>query len=325
MTKSVLVVVTFLSTLFAINTRDIVVSYSVASRWLGNADQRLPNIRIISEECRAPFIRRFIALQDLTKPTMLIFGDSQSFNKGVPAKSTWPARFNELADLRLNIVNLAVVDGRPPDTRFIAAQLSGKADLAVVNLNQAHFNGLESRKIPPLTEAPFEFVRCIVSMRRFLVTTELPLPDAKPVRERYRKATLAKDRYEMRLDSGVLRSTVEAVALKADRTIVYITPNNIDVFGDYGYDVQRFKDDSAQMLETCAETVATCFDLSSRMSKANFYDIVHLNTAGNDNLAKLLLKEATRADTPLDERHFTSTHRNSTQYQLQSLPRRGLH
>jgi hypothetical protein len=93
-------------------------SYAVAHNWLDNEEHRLPNIRLIDDACQGAFIRKFIALQDWSRPTMLVLGDSQPFNDRAPLETTW--HFALAKDFGLHPVSMAVIDGRPEDSAYIA-------------------------------------------------------------------------------------------------------------------------------------------------------------------------------------------------------------
>jgi hypothetical protein len=99
-------------------------SYAVAHNWLDNEEHRLPNIRLIDDACQGAFIRKFIALQDWSRPTMLVLGDSQPFNDRAPLETTW--HFALAKDFGLHPVSMAVIDGRPEDSAYIAGPLLGR-------------------------------------------------------------------------------------------------------------------------------------------------------------------------------------------------------
>ncbi|MDM9619066.1 hypothetical protein [Rhizobium sp. S96] len=280
----------FVLTLIVLNASLYAGAYSAFDNWLGNRDHRLPNVRLLSEQCRAPAVRRFISMQDWSLPSMIVLGDSQPFNSGFPLESTWPFLINQKAGMGLRVVNLAVIDGRPEDTAFIARQLpAGSARLAFVNLNQSHFVGDHLRYVSPIEPAPLEFEKCAFEMRRLLLAEKLPLPDTVRGRETFRKTKLSPDRYRIDINRDTITTMISAVAEASAVTTAFVTPNNVDAFDLYGYDVDRFQEKSEEMEAACASSgLARCINLSMALSMNNFYDIVHLNTSGNRALADLL-------------------------------------
>jgi len=266
--------------------------YVLALSWLNNSEHRLPNVRPLADECRAPFIRKFISLQDWSKPKLVVFGDSQAFAMNVPAAHAWPNLFSKKSGLDLDVINLAVIDGRPLDTEFIASQLPPKtAELAIFNLNQSHFTLPDYRYVQPVERAPLEFVRCVFSLRRYLADVRLGLPGDGAVRETYHHIPLQADRYEMPEHKELTERSILAVSKAARKSIVYVTPNNVDAFPEYQFGVEAYKAGSARLLDECRSVgTAICMDFSSAFSIANYYDIVHFNTVGNTAFADLLAK-----------------------------------
>ncbi|WP_210338805.1 hypothetical protein [Devosia rhizoryzae] len=280
----------FLAAFGLSSARYIVPAYSSATTWLDNDVQRLPNIREVTEECRGPFIRKFLSLQDWDRPSMLVFGDSQSVAMGVPKENTWSEHFKNRVAPELQVINLAVIDGRPGDAEFIARQVPGEVEISVYGLNQSHFVGAQHRNVPSVEETPFEFLRCVSEMRRFLAMTPLSIPGAGSIPETYSAADLPADRYDLTIDGPVVRSVVQAVADTASRSVVFVAPNNSEAFDAYGYDIPRYAADSAGLTEECkaADPQVLCFNMSGQLGMGSFYDIIHFNTQGNARFGELL-------------------------------------
>jgi hypothetical protein len=270
----------FLVASIVFNARYAIPAYTAADAWLANADHRLPNMRIIPENCRAPFVRRFIAAQEWTDRTLVVLGDSQPYNNGIPTQNTWPSLLAEA--LSMDAINLAVIDGQLADSAYIARQISQPAGIAVLNINQSHFTGHDIRRIPEVAWTPFEFERCTLVMRRQLAGSDLPFPDDTKAREHYVKIPLDQNRYAMQLRPDVIRDAAVAISNAASRPVMFATPNNLSAFPSYNYPLDDFLQKSATI---CPMTGIECYDLSGALGPDNFSDIVHLNTPGNKAFA----------------------------------------
>jgi hypothetical protein len=260
-------------------------SYTNARAWLGNEEHRLPSIRVIDGSCQAPFIRKFIALQDWSRPTFLVLGDSQPFNDASPMKRTW--HYALAQKMNLHPVNMAVIDGRPVDTAYIAGlldQAGVRVKMATMNINHAHIN-LPGKGVLSIDTraAPFEFTRCAIRLRRQMLAGRLVLPGHRVIPRKYLRVPLQPNRYDinLRLAGPVLKAPLEAIKRIAERPVGYVTPNNVEAFGSYGFDLRKYALDSRALRNICLLTLDECVDASRSLGAANFWDIVHFNDVGN--------------------------------------------
>jgi hypothetical protein len=292
------VLVVFILSFLTLNAALVTAANERVTGWLDNAEHRLPNIRLLPPQCRAVVVRKFIQLQDWTVPTLLVFGDSQPFSEGLPLDKTWPYLAAQKANLKLRVVNLAVIDGRPEDTKYVAEQVPPHtADIAIVNINQRHFSAEPLRHIEERQPQRFEWEKCIISMRRTLALESLPLPDARKARENYTRLPLTPDHYSGDPTADTIVHMVDAVSVSARRAIAFVTPNNTDAFIDYGYNVEEFRRMSNLIEAACQRSgLATCFDASTSMRMGSYRDIVHLNSNGNALFADMVAPYLLRHD-----------------------------
>jgi hypothetical protein len=284
MRVSAAVVAAFVFALVAFNARYFAPAYAVAKDWLGNEEHRLPNIRLVESSCQTAFIREFIAMQDWSLPTFLVLGDSQPFNDRAPLEKTWS--YGLASDLGLQHVNMAVIDGRPEDSAYVARLLHEagvRTEIATLNINHSHFANSGKRVVAETVAYPLDFILCAIQLRREMLTADLPLPGRGGLRQKFRRLPLEADRYDidLRQAKGVLKEPLENLEQIAERPIAYVTANNIEVFDDYGFDLDRYKIVSRALREICLLTLDECVDASRSLGAGNFYDIVHFNDKGN--------------------------------------------
>lgn len=290
--SSRILIISFCCVFLTANLVYFVPSYNAALDWINNEEKRLPNLRAINADCRPAFLRKFISVQDWSKPTMVALGDSQPFANGVPLENTWLYLVNQRANLGLQVINLSVIDGRLIDSKYIASHIPKNVEISFLNINQSHFaEGIFSH-ITPKKYTPFEFETCVFSMLRFLSLESLRLPSHGRVREEFSKIRLSKIRYNMNFEvhTQQITNAIEQINKISKRPLYFVTPNNTRAFPLYKFDLDKFVEDSRKIEQICLSVSAYCKNFSEALSKGSFGDIVHLNTKGHAELSNLLIK-----------------------------------
>ncbi len=271
-------------------------SVSTLDGWLANPGHRLPNVRLIEDRCRPSIVARFIALQDWSRPTLLLLGDSQVFSGSVDDEATWGSLVGQ--QMNLTPVNISILDGRPSDTAYVARMLHAagvRSDAAIVDLNQSHFSNTArgDRRLPEADSSALSYWWCAYTLRRFAMGGTPPeLPGDGDTHTTFAGGPLAKEYYQF--DAATAEAIVTPmlidVARLSDRPIAYVAPNNTSRFQHYGFDPAHYQSVSQALLALCESAPAfACLDMADQLPGDAFADIVHFTTSGSSLFADKLL------------------------------------
>lgn len=278
--------------------------------WVGHEDHRMPNIRLVPDDCRWAVIERFIDLQPVDKADAFIFGDSQMFARGATKDelfyTTWLGQ-------DATVINFAFLMASISDMRKIADELDRrniKTKTLFHNLNIAHYrirkypvgskeaeqiaeiNSIFESKLPDrLGTRQKSRAFCAFKMRKEFSRGTLRTPRYRKLPTKFTPTKLSPHyaSFDKEVFFDSVQEHIKSFSDIAENPIFVSAPVAYDKFEFYNFDITKIDDFAQAFQELCREYPdIECYDLTRLITSEGFTDIVHLNAAGYETLGQEL-------------------------------------
>ena len=256
---------------------------------------RVPNVRTVPDEFRAPMVREYIEdrIRPGGKPLIVVLGDSQSWGFRHREEHV----FTTLLQQRLpgyDVVNLSIVDGRLSDQTMVLEMLKAKGirpRLVITSANITHIGTPELARLVASERPYWSYFFSPINVYRIGQTARL---GDREVSEKAYRIVPSPDRF-LDSPSGLekLSQRTEGVlqlARSVGESVLFYTPAHaVEDFASYPYDRALYDRQVGALMETCRKSGVQCEDLSAAFPLSVFQDVVHLNRGGQVMLADSLL------------------------------------
>ncbi|WP_141676690.1 SGNH/GDSL hydrolase family protein [Legionella jamestowniensis] len=275
-------------------------------------ESRLINIRLLPYDFREIavylFANRVKNSADDKKQVLCVFGDSQVFGHRFPSQDVFHNKINKYAK-NIKAYNFAIIDGHLIDIlRVMKIVESTKlhCNFVAFNLDPAHLkaNRNVGYKLPEphikhgIAEAAIDILRSknIVWFGNFISLKKMDFFANKQPQPVGFAMTMKKDYYE-NLDERTAFFKLDAVINQArkisNHIIIFTSPVHYSEYNKkpYNYNWDPISP-QIKLLTFCQKYEGVkCIDWSNYLDKSMFFDLIHLNPRGHQQLGKLVAKE----------------------------------
>jgi hypothetical protein len=256
---------------------------------------RVPNVRLVPDEYRAPLLQAYIEdrIRPGGRPLIAVLGDSQSWGFRHREARVFTAILQQQLPA-YDVVNLSIVDGRLSDQMMILKMLKAQGirpRLVITSANITHIKTPDLVRLVPSARPYWSYFLSPINVYR---VGQFAIPKDPEARDMAYRRFQVPDRF---LDSaagldGFLR-TVEGVLRMArsvgDEVLFYAPPYAVEDFASYKYDRALYDRQVKALMEACHTSGVQCEDLSVALPLSAFQDVVHLNRGGQMLLADKVL------------------------------------
>jgi hypothetical protein len=254
---------------------------------------KVPNLRKVAAEYRASLVENYLSRR-YKDDSILILGDSQVMGGRLPEKYIFSTLLKNSLDA--NIINLAFGDSRILDSTFIldyAFKNGMKFSAITYNINHAHVKKYDFRRIDLENRKSYlhGLYKDLKSFM-FMVFFKDPLEKIPSELEMYKYPGYF-DMSEKTVQSygENLKNLIQVAKKVSGKVIIYSAPHSREaVIDNNANDLEKLLSFDLSMKNICLKNKVSYFRPNIFESKY-YYDIVHFNTKGHMEMARLLERE----------------------------------
>ena len=276
----------------------VIMSEELILGHISRHDIRLPDIRMLNEEYRLPYIERFLSRRlSQDKRYIIILGDSQFYGADFPEDQIFSGLLqSKVSKDGYEVINLAMTDGRAIDMSKIIGvigKLNIKVSHYIYNFDLAHyskiyekdFGRLSSYKKLPAISFFYAHTMVINYLKKILSFTIFQKAEPKLKMEIENAGRYDTD--HERNDHNFAK-LVQDMRSNCQNPMIVFSPHCQECFQYSHFDATLFTHDIIFYGNLARKQGVPPIDLTFSFEKNNFIDIIHLNLKGHLALSNVL-------------------------------------